>query len=254
MCHRPELQAVWTAALVGDEAELRRLVSEGASINAVGGRRRMSILAKASQQGYLGIVTYLLSMGADVDAQAEGQVGVLQCAITGKHESIALLLVDQGANVEHQDSKRCSVIQYAAALGLERLLAVLLKKGVTLNGRDRNGDTPLHLACFRNHLACVQLLVEAGADQTAVDNTGATPRSFAAERGHNEIVAYLDVMAKISASVTTLRAKCMALLGARAEVGVAELPAHLQDEVGRVRAAAQGGVAQGEAVQVDATD
>ncbi|KAF2808521.1 ankyrin [Mytilinidion resinicola] len=91
---------VWTAQY-GQEATARRLLAEGANIEATGKYDRTP-LVWAAKEGHEGIVKLLLDKGADVNAQGEHFGNALQAASEGGHEAIVKLLVDKGANINAQ--------------------------------------------------------------------------------------------------------------------------------------------------------
>lgn len=128
------------------------------------------VLVCACDRGYLEMVKYIISVGADVhDDRA------LQYAIYKQHFEIIECLVDNGADVPHglivasQNPNNVSLIKY------------FISKGAT------NLNNSLTYASFYGHLDNVKYLIDAGADV----QYNHSPICFAASLGHIEVSEYL---------------------------------------------------------------
>ena len=96
------------------------------------------------------MVTYLLELGADMEAQSRLGRTIL-------HESIL-----RGCRAEH--------------------LSFLVACGANLHARDVHGWTPLHYAAYLGHVEMVEQLLQYGANPTATDNQGRTPLHVTASK------------------------------------------------------------------------
>jgi ankyrin repeat protein len=74
-------------------------------------------------------VKYLLSKGADVNAQGGRYSSALQVASSGGHEKIVELLLGRGADVDAQGEWHGSALYAALSRGLEKIVEVLLGRG-----------------------------------------------------------------------------------------------------------------------------
>ncbi|KAK4182171.1 vegetative incompatibility protein HET-E-1, partial [Podospora australis] len=79
----------------------RRLIEQGADVNAQGGHFGNALQAAASG-GHQAVVQLLLEKGADVNAQGGGYGNALQAAASGGHQAVVQLLLEKGADVNAQ--------------------------------------------------------------------------------------------------------------------------------------------------------
>ena len=103
-----------------------------------------------SKHSHPGVVTSLLKVGVDTDAQDSNNMTPLLCA-----------LEQPGSGEAAQ---------------------VLLKHGASFHLQNKNGQTPLHLASKNNHPSVVASLLKIGADMDAQDSDGMTPLLYAIDR------------------------------------------------------------------------
>ncbi|KAH7377131.1 hypothetical protein B0T11DRAFT_27613 [Plectosphaerella cucumerina] len=98
---RRGLQPVHLAALTGQIEMVKRLLEEGADVNAQGGDYGNALQA-ASSEGRDETVQLLLEEGADVNAQGGRYGNALYAAISEGYTEIVKLLLEKGANVNAQ--------------------------------------------------------------------------------------------------------------------------------------------------------
>ena len=129
-------------------------------------------LTWAARNGQLAAVELLLSMRVSVDANPFRGTALLWATYAGQHDVIRML-VDAGANPSLPHDF-----------------------GATQHGRQA---TALHLAAQHGDLRTVKLLVELGADPTVRDGQwGGTPAGWAQHAGQDDVVAWLDALARPS--------------------------------------------------------
>ena len=145
------------AALYADAALLRRLIVQGANINAAD------------------------KCGATALMWAAGDLGKVR------------LLVDHGAQVDaRSDLGRTPLLIAATYVGNTDVVKYLLKSGAKITERDEFGETVLTSASKRGDVQLVATLLQAGADpQRGGGFVGRTPLAWAAEEGNLETVALL---------------------------------------------------------------
>ena len=139
------------AAKKGDLPEVRRLIAEGADINAKDQddyEHGATALILASANGYREIVQLLLDKGANVNAKMSGiddGVTALMEASKGKDVKIVQALLDKGANVNAEatmgatmilSGSRVTALTIACLNGDREIIQLLLSKGA--EGKTKN--------------------------------------------------------------------------------------------------------------------
>lgn len=161
-------------------------------------------------------VQYLLSMGADPNAQGGNYGNALQAALTTGDIQMVQILLDHGASVNANGGYHGSALHAAIWYGHIDTLRLLLKYGANIGalewGRD-SAATALQVAAYKGHTAIVKTVLMHGADvnarniQTSVGWDGyadTTAHYIALEaasyQGHIEVVKILlDNNAEIDA-------------------------------------------------------
>ncbi|WP_265021297.1 ankyrin repeat domain-containing protein [Wolbachia endosymbiont (group A) of Icerya purchasi] len=121
-------------------------------------------LIQAAKKGDINEVRRLISEGADVNAYDGSQGNSLYWAVKNDHSDIAKVLLDNGATFIAYDSSRerhvlskyekveaehCKVsLHLAARLGNLEAVKDLLEKGADINAQNDKGENPLHLATY----------------------------------------------------------------------------------------------------------
>jgi ankyrin repeat protein len=156
------------AAMRRDAAEVRRLVQNGADVNA---------------------------------AQIDGGTALHWAAYYGD-ATLASLLLEAGANVTAANRNGSTPMWLAASHGDAAMIETLLANGADANEPLALGRRPLMLAARAGRVDAVRALLEHGADADAKEDArGTTALMQAADQGHADVVAVLiehgaDVAAK----------------------------------------------------------
>jgi ankyrin repeat protein len=148
---------------------------------------RQTPLHKAARQGHEAVVSLLLKMGANIEADdsMDGQRGwrPLHYAIGGGHKGTAQLLLDGGANIEAPGRYETRPLHIAAAGSWEGPFDLLLERGADFDAMTGEGVTPLqHVASFKSdddtfiptNLSLMKKLVDHGAVVNAKGYGGGT--------------------------------------------------------------------------------
>lgn len=117
-----------------------------------------SALYYSSFGGMVITVKYLLSQGADVNAPGGRYGTALQAASGEGHERLVELLLSNGADVNAIDGGLSTALQVASRGGHERVVKLLLSNGADVNSPGVN-DTPLLVASRGGHERLVELLL-----------------------------------------------------------------------------------------------
>jgi ankyrin repeat protein len=148
---RPSAQDLHGAIMVGDIADVRRLIAAGIDITARGATGNSPLVA-ATIHRQPEIVQILREAGAPV--------GVWEAVALGEVETLRSLL-DSGADV-HSRQNGYTLLRQAVSQGNSEMVRLLLERGADVNKGGTRGLTPL-MSVFRSHPEIVALLRAAGA-------------------------------------------------------------------------------------------
>ena len=154
------------AAARGDLEGVRRLLRDGADVNASQGDG-MTALHWAAERDDAALADVLLYAGARVDAGTRiGRYTPLHLAARGAGASLVGLLLDAGSDPNARTTNSgAGPLHLAAAAGDPEVVAALAEAGADVNGReDAWGQTPLIFAAANNRVAAIEVLLGAGAD------------------------------------------------------------------------------------------
>ena len=192
-------RALIDAAGRGDAVAVRRLLAEGASVQARDGQGRTSLLA--ATQAVTGVGTeaaqLLIAAGADVNAKDRiDDTPYLYAAAEGRNDILRMTLA-AGADLKSVNRYGGTGLIPAAHHGHLETVRILLGTAIDKNHVNNLGWTALLEAIVlgdggRTHTEIVGALVQAGADVTIADREGVTPLAHARRRGYGEIAAILQ--------------------------------------------------------------
>jgi hypothetical protein len=156
--------ALYYASFGGLVKAVQYILSEGADVNAQGGYYGNALQA-ASLRGYKKIVELLLKEGADVNTQGGYYGSALQAASARGHKKIVELLLKEGADVNAQGGYHGSALQAASAEGYEKIVELLLKEGADVNAQGGEYGNALQAALDGGYEKIIELLLKKGARQ-----------------------------------------------------------------------------------------
>lgn len=152
---------------------VRLLVDHGAKFDAA--------LQIASLAGHDDIVSYLLSKGADPNAQGKSFGTALQIATAAGQEKVVQLLLSGGAHANDEGKYFGTALEVASAVGNKSLVHLLL---------DRGADPGL--SCGGFGIRTVQLLHGTAYEKDSEESRlSASPLESASAAGHDEVVQML---------------------------------------------------------------
>ena len=182
---------VFTAAMIGDMAEIKRLVEAGHDVNQRDEWERTPLMW-AAREGHTDCVKYLLQNGAQLDLTDHVGNTALHLAAEGGHLEVLKRLVEAGQDVNQRDGwfKRTPLMR-AAVEGHTDCVEYLIQNGAQLNLKDYERKTPLMRAAMEGRTDCVKYLLQNGAQLDLTDHVGNTALHLAAEGGHLEVLKRL---------------------------------------------------------------
>jgi ankyrin repeat protein len=192
-------RALITTAERGEIVTLRRLLADGARINARDQRGRSALLA-ATQRNQVEVARYLIQEGADVNAKDFIQdTPFLYAAAEGRIEILKLTL-SAGADVTDTNRYRGTALIPAAHRGHLEAVKLLLETAIDKDHVNNLGWTALLEAVILGdggvpHTEVVRRLVAAGANVNLPDRDGMTALEHAKRRGYSGMVAILSAAA-----------------------------------------------------------
>jgi ankyrin repeat protein len=158
------------AAMRGDSAAVRQLLTQKANVNAPQADGATA-LHWAVYRDDLATVDLLLKAGANARAANGFGATPLSLATESGNATITQRLLDAGADANERMLDGNSPLMMAARTGNVATMRVLLDRGADVNAKEATrGTTALMWAAAQKHAAAVQLLVDRGADVSAVSN------------------------------------------------------------------------------------
>ncbi|MBI5237623.1 MAG: ankyrin repeat domain-containing protein [Deltaproteobacteria bacterium] len=206
------------ACYLGDLSKIKELVDKGTAVGPAGDDDPPLVVA--SENGYLDVVKFLVSKGADVNAK--GWAAPLIAGLDkGNLEVVKYLLEHQADPNSVRDDTKMSALMIAAINGSMKgypeivnllvakradpnvrgsggktalmltdnpeVLDTLLKAGANINAVDDSGSTALTAAVMKNQRRIVERLLARGADVNIADKQGETPLGVARRLQYQDI-------------------------------------------------------------------
>ncbi len=168
-------------------ARIQQLIQNSPDLINIPVKDGLTPLAKASGKGWFRVASFLLSHGANVNAEAGS---ALFTAMGAGNRGMVQFLLEHGADVNINRAGETPLLA-AVRRRFSAIITTLLTNKAEVNVSDSRGDTPLSWAAQLNEPPVVQQLLAGGADINAENNQGWTPLSSAAARGATEIVKML---------------------------------------------------------------
>ena len=153
-------------------------------------------MTEAARKGDLKTLRKLIAEGADVNARTDEGGTALHNAAARDAVEVARLLLDRGAVAEARDVRGETPLHYAGKYGSPKVAALLVGRGAEVNAVTLAGWTPLHMLLFKDpgtgDLAIAGSLLDGGAAPDAsTAGVGWRALHFAAWHGALDTVAAL---------------------------------------------------------------
>ncbi|MBU7576354.1 MAG: ankyrin repeat domain-containing protein [Hydrogenophaga sp.] len=183
------------AASRNDAAGIRRLLAEGAPIDARDGSGATALLV-ATHANQVEAARALIEAGADVNAKDGISDSPYLYAGARGHLAILKMTLSHGADLKSTNRYGGTALIPAAERGHVETVRTLIEAGVVVDHVNRLGWTALLEAIIlgdggERHQQIVALLVKAGANVNLADKDGVTPLRHARTKGQKPIEAML---------------------------------------------------------------
>jgi ankyrin repeat protein len=157
----------------GDVAVIRKLISEGANVNAADSSGFTALMVAAVDA--TDTVPDLLAAGANVDTKdyVEGATA-LTIACQRKNLQVIKALVNHGANVNAVSKYGQTPLMRAAGTCSEPVVRYLLQNGAKVAEKSASGGTALFSAVVQGCVDVAEMLLQAGADVNVRTTDGHT--------------------------------------------------------------------------------
>jgi uncharacterized protein len=151
-----------------------------------------SEVADAAMQRDNAEVRRLMQDGADVNLRQADGASALHWAAYYGDAGLALLLLEAGADASAANRQGSTPMWLAASQGNAAMISALLDGGADPNEKLPLGRRPLMLAARSGHVDAVRALLDQGADPNAKEDArGTTALMQAADQGHADVIALL---------------------------------------------------------------
>ncbi|KAL8935134.1 MAG: hypothetical protein Q9216_005572 [Gyalolechia sp. 2 TL-2023] len=150
-------------------------------------------LYRAAYAGWLDVVHFLLSEGADANARDgyDGTTGdpILFNVIRNGHTKLTRLLLEYGAKMK--GSGPVTALHVASSQPKRGIVRLVLDYGAHIDAKGHLGQTPLYLASCDGFASIVRLLLEEAADANILTSAGRSALYKAGGNGRDDIVELL---------------------------------------------------------------
>ncbi|RDW69089.1 NACHT and Ankyrin domain protein [Aspergillus mulundensis] len=187
----------WTAlhvlAYFGIVSRCRRLITQGARIDAGDNSYRLTPLHCAASRGHSEMVEFLLENGADGNAMARDGSTALHLATQYGQRKVMKILLHHPVNAQVANLEGATSLQLAVKTEAdEATVPLLIKNKVDVDTRNiRTGDTALHLAIEWRRPRIILYLLDKGASIDMTNEDGFTPLQLAVKSDNCEAISVL---------------------------------------------------------------
>lgn len=189
------------SACIGDLSKIKLILEENPGlINKMDYPNGYSLLHIAAENGNYPICDFLISKGANINAQAHGLITPLHLAAKNGNKEVVEYLIKKGANVnslatDNQYSEwvvqKCNCgdtpLHFALKNGHEEVAYILINNEANINILNLKGDSPLDLAIMNEHYEMVVVFLNIGFIQNPGSDYSRQLRE-AVETGNKSII------------------------------------------------------------------
>ncbi len=182
---------LFRAAEKGDLPAVKRLLGQGADVNAKNDKGWASLIF-AAKEGNVKLTQILLDKGADVNTRTRQNCTPLMFAVVSNRVDVVKVLLDRGADVHAKENEKgAQPLHYAANMGNPEIIELLIKHGAKVDAKeDRYNVTPLMSAAEKGQIEAAKTLLAHGADIDLEDDRDASALDFAIYNGQLDTIKF----------------------------------------------------------------
>ncbi|CAL1546355.1 unnamed protein product [Lymnaea stagnalis] len=149
-----------------------------------------SVLIRAVNEGFVGVVKVLVEKGACVDYSTKSGWNALLRATKKGNVEIVSFLLQNNANVNQKTKDAWTALNLACFKNYSSIAETLIRHHADVNIVNSKGFSPLMCACNNRDLRIVKLLIDHGANKNKITNDGMKALELA-NLAEDEEVEYL---------------------------------------------------------------
>jgi ankyrin repeat protein len=185
-------QDVFDAVKNNDLKKVKMLIKNDVSLVNSKDEAGNTPLHHAARIGSDAIIKFLLSRGADINAQNTQLYTPLLEAIQNRNENSSVLLIEKEADLAKTNIFEQTPLHKAASLNQKRTGELLISKGASIDPADRWRRTPfLVVARQTGDVEFGRLLLDSKANINAKDSNNQMALNLAAWKGFNDFINFL---------------------------------------------------------------
>lgn len=183
----PLLKASWD----GDLPIVQYLLSKGANVNARATDTKETAVMNAVTRGHTEVIKALLAAKADVSLRNSFDFNAFTSAVAAGNQEVAAMLLEAGAKID-DGASGLTPLAFAVSSGNTEMMRFLVAHGADVNHGAKSGEqTALISAVLGAQVESVKTLIELKADVNAKMKDGTTALKLAQKGDQEEIVALL---------------------------------------------------------------
>ena len=189
---RAQTQEIFTAVKNNELEKVKVFIEKDNSLVHTKDEAGNTPLHHAAMIGAVEMTEYLLSKGANIDAQNTQLNTPLHEAIQNRKENSSSLLIEKGADVNKANIHNQTPLHRAASLNQKRTGEMLIANGASIDPVDRWQRTPfLVVARQTGDVEFGKLLLDKGAKINFKDRDNQMALNLAAWKGFNDFIDFL---------------------------------------------------------------